>query len=195
MREVGISEICRLTSRSVAIRGQDDLTGPGNHVVPVEVATEAVARLRKRGLVSAIVGVVLLAVLLVFIYVISPALWGSYLDAPSFVLPVGSLLIAAGLMLVVTGAVGRVRWSARAESVGHFGWTPGVARVDPAAAHVVLVDLADNRKLRLATTAPVNLKIPYEIREGNVLVGGEGEASTLVFTNGPVLAAARALPV
>ncbi|WP_092784209.1 hypothetical protein [Actinokineospora terrae] len=158
-----------------------------------EVANAAVERLRKRGLVSAIVGVVLLVGVVVFVFGISVRVWGSFLDSPPLVSPLMSFLFAGALMLVVTGVVGRLRWSARAEAIGHFGWTAGVARVDPVVADAVVVELADSRTLRLVTTKPVNLKIPVEIREGDVLVGGEGDASTLVFTNGPVLAAARTI--
>ncbi|MFD0200371.1 hypothetical protein ACFVG9_06335 [Saccharothrix carnea] len=46
--------------------------------------------------------------------------------------------------------------------------------------------------MTVVTTRPVNHAIPPEFRTGEVLVGGRGRRLTLVFTLGPVLAAARA---
>lgn len=277
MLEAGIEDVRRLRLRTVGVRGLDDLSRPGEYSVPESVATVAVKRLRRRGLVLFLVGLLLFtgfvvgANLLVgradellatgeptpgVVVGVSSGVRGSAdwidvrftiagversrsmnLDDSSPVLAVGDPItvfydrhdperIAAlgvsnypllpNLLTVVAfvlsavllppGVIGLVRWNRRVRAVRRHGWRQGLVETDGNRVHHIRFPqsgpctgsldgsgstVSPDHAMTVVTTYPVNHRIPPEFRTGEILVGGHGRRLTLVFTRGPVLAAAR----
>ncbi|WHT20253.1 DUF3592 domain-containing protein [Crossiella sp. CA-258035] len=96
-----------------------------------------------------------------------------------------------GTPLSVAGAIGYGRWRRRARALRRSGWRPG--RAVTVRSRVVTIqfdDPADGRQT-IVMTRPVMLPIPREIVLGPVLVGGSRRRLTVLFVQGPVLAAAK----
>ncbi|MFC3895721.1 DUF3592 domain-containing protein [Lentzea rhizosphaerae] len=106
--------------------------------------------------------------------------------------------------LLPPGVIGLVRWGRRVRAVRLHGWRRGQAETDGNRIHRIRfhrngpglgpVDggSTDSRDhaMTVVTTSPVAHEIPPEFRTGEVLVGGRGRHLALMFTRGPVLAAA-----
>ncbi|MGM1062387.1 DUF3592 domain-containing protein [Saccharothrix sp. Mg75] len=266
MFEATIRTVRRLGWTAVLVRGRDDLEHPARHSVPEEVATQAVRRLRRRGLVVLSSGAVLFtgfvvgATLLVgradellatggttpgvvvgtesgfrgaagsvevrfAVEGVERTRWMN-LDDTSPVLDVGDpitvfydrrdperiaapgvandpllpsyLTIGAFVVSVVLlppGLIGWTRWSRRARALRRHGWRRGHVEVRDGRGHRIRFPADPHRReVTAVTTHPVAHSIPPEFRTGEVLVGGRGRRLTLVFTLGPVLAAARERP-
>src|SRR2546430_10607602 len=118
-----LADFRRLRLRTIATRGSDDLRGLGRHKVSDKVATEAVVRLRRRGVVMLVAGLVSLAG-----FVVGLTVLGAATERPGVVQMLAVALVAPGL-LIPSGAVGTVRWSRRLGSVREHGWRPGRASV------------------------------------------------------------------
>lgn len=263
MIDATIRNVCRLRWTAVLVRGRDDLIRPAQHTVSVAVATLAVRRLRRRGrlmLLSGLllfVGFVVGATLLVdradellatgrtapgVVVGTEPGRRGAAgsiqvrftvegevrtrwmnLDDTSPELGVGDpitvfydrrdperiaapgvandpylpsmLTIAAFVVSVVLlppGLIGSVRWGRRARALRRHGWRRGVVEARGRRLHHIEFPAdPSERAVTVVTTRPVNYAIPPEFRTGEVLVGGRGRHLTVVFTRGPVLAAAR----
>lgn len=277
--EARIEDVRRLQLRAVGVRGMDDLTQPGEYSVPESVATMAVRRLRRRGRVMFLIGLLLFAGFVVGANLLvnradellttgeptsgvvvgeSSGIGGSAgsidvrftiagvertrsmnLDDSSPVLEVGeritvfydrhdperiaapgvsndpflpNLLTVVAFVLSATllppGVIGLIRWSRRARSLRRHGWRRGQVETNGNRVHHIRFPrngsstgpTVDNRStdsldhaMTVVTTYPVAHQIPLEFRTGEVLVGGHGRCLTLVFTRGPVLAAARAV--
>jgi hypothetical protein len=106
-------------------------------------------------------------------------------------LPGLSTMIAFVLSVVLLppGVVGSIRWGRRARAVRRHGWRRG--HVEAGGRRVHHIRFPSDPPGSAVTTYPVAHPIPPEFRTGEVLVGGRGRRLTLVFTLGPVLAAAR----
>ncbi|WP_139190968.1 DUF3592 domain-containing protein [Actinokineospora iranica] len=267
MREAGIEDVRRLRFFEVAVHGQDDLTGPGEHSVSESVATEAVRRLRRRGRVLTLLGLLLFTAFVVganllvdraeellangvatpgVVVGVSQSARGSgntidvrfavggverdrtmNLDDSGPVLAVGdritvfydrhdpeniaapgvsndpslpTLLVVVAFalwpMLLPPGLIGLVRWGRRARAVRVHGWRRAQVEAHGKRLHRIHFPANPSAEpsgsaMTVVTTYPVVRGIPPEFRTGEVLVGGHGRRVTLVFTRGPVLAAAR----
>src|SRR2546430_17165547 len=105
-----LADFRRLRLRTIATRGSDDLRGLGRHKVSDKVATEAVVRLRRRGVVMLVAGLVSLAG-----FVGGVTGLGAAAGRPR-VGQVPAVALGAPGVLVPSGAVGQVRWSLRTGS-------------------------------------------------------------------------------
>lgn len=265
MIDATIRIVRRLRWTTVLVRGLDDLTWPAQYAVSEAVATLAVRRLRRRGRVMLLCGLLLFAgfvtgaVLLedrahellstgrtapgvvvgtepgfrgaagsievgytvegeertrwmnlddtspvldvddritVFYDPLDPdriaapgvandPVWAAYATIVAFVVSV---------VLLPPGVIGSIRWGRRLRAVRRHGWRRGlVEAAGKRLNHIRFLDDPSGRAMAAVTTYPVNHSIPPEFRTGEVLVGGRGRRLTLVFTLGPVLAAARAV--
>ncbi|ONI85367.1 hypothetical protein ALI144C_13865 [Actinosynnema sp. ALI-1.44] len=106
-----------------------------------------------------------------------------------------NILTAIGFVLSVIllppGVIGLVRWNRRARDVRRHGWSRGQVEADGKRVHHIRFPTSPDHAMTVVTTRPVNHHISPEFRTGDVLVGGHGRRLVLVFTRGPVLAAAR----
>ena len=93
------------------------------------------------------------------------------------------------VVLLPPGLIGSVRWGRRARSLRRHGWRRG--HVDAEGKRIHHVRFPSDPPVTAVTTHPVAHPIPPEFRTGEVLVGGSGRHLIVVFTLGPVLAAAR----
>jgi hypothetical protein len=108
------------------------------------------------------------------------------------VLTTGAFVVS--VVLLPPGLIGSVRWGRRARALRRHGWRRGsVEARGKRVHHVHFPEDSPDRTVTLVTTRPVAHAIPPEFRTGEVLVGGRGRHLTVVFTCGPVLAAARAV--
>lgn len=185
----GIGEIRRLRVRTIASRGSDDLRGLGRHKVSDEVATLAVRRLRRRGVVMLVAGLVIAVGFAVGLVVL-----GSAGSLPGVDLVLVFALVAT-VLLVPSGAISAVRWSRRARAIRSRGWRPGSAVVVRARSYSVTMDVRLNdppggEPIRIRTTLPVNLPFPM-LSADRVRIGGDGRWLTVLFLSGPFLMAAK----
>lgn len=276
MLEAAIEDVRRLRLRAVSVSGMDDLAWPAEFSVPESVATMAVRRLRRRGLVMSLIGLLSFAGfvtganLLVdradgllatgepapaVVVDVHPGLRGGAgsidvrfavagearvrsmgLDDSSPALRAGDritvfydrqdperitapgisndpllpgLLTAFAFVLSVTmlppGLIGFIRWDRRVRSVRSRGWRRGQVHTDGSRVHRIRFSGGEpgdgpaheplSQTTTAVTTYPVAHRIPPEFRAGEVLVGGGGRHLAVVFTRGPVLAAARTVRV
>jgi hypothetical protein len=174
----GIGEIRRLRVRTIASRGSDDLRELGRHRVSDEVATLAVLRLRRRGVVMLVIAVG---------FAVGPVLLGSAASLPGVDVVLVFALVAT-VLLVPSGAISTVRWSRRARAIRSPGWRPGSAVVVRARSYSATLDVRLNdppgrEPIRIRTTLPVNLPFPM-LSADRVRIGGDGRRLTVLFLSG-----------
>src|SRR2546430_16623354 len=111
-----LADFRRLRLRTIATRGSDDLRGLGRHKVSDKVATEAVVRLRRRGVGMLVAGLVSLAG-----FVVGLTGLGAPTEPPGVVQLIAVGRGAPGL-LIPRGSGGPVRWGRRVRVGGGAGW-------------------------------------------------------------------------
>ncbi|RLK58808.1 DUF3592 domain-containing protein [Actinokineospora cianjurensis] len=118
------------------------------------------------------------------------AVAGEPFEGPAWFVWFAVVLFLGFAMLAFGAVVGTTRWSIRL-GPARTGWRPGHSHPVIGQPRVIAVIFEDGTTSILTLTRPVNLTIPIPHRDSPVLVAGAGARTTILFTSGPVLAAAR----